>query len=112
MHYELPLPRGMRPVEQIDFAMAPDVVRKVGRTYYGIHDFQPEMLWSPDSRYIALIDCTYNWTPNHPASLSAGDGKESGRQCSVRVVSTGGHVALTVPLRQASYEYLSRVGVL
>jgi hypothetical protein len=106
-----PLPKGTRPVEQIAPTMPPEVVRKIGRTYYGIHGFQPEISWSPDSHYIALLDCTYNWTPNRPESLSAGDGKESGRQCAVRVISTTGRVALTVPLRQASYEYLNQVQV-
>jgi hypothetical protein len=54
--------------------------------YVGIHDFQEGLHWSPDSRRIALIDCTYDWTPNHPATLVASDGRESGRRCSLAVV--------------------------
>ena len=89
-----PLPKGMRPVEQIGLTEPPKVVRKVGPTYTGIHEFQPGLSWSPDAQHIALIDCTYNWTPNSPGSLSGGDGKESGRRCSLAVVSLSGKETL------------------
>jgi hypothetical protein len=89
-----PLPEGMRPVEQVGLTEPPTVVRKEGRTYRGIHGFQHGLSWSPDSQRIALIDCIYDWTPNTPGALSAGDGVESGHSCSVAVVTTSGKPVL------------------
>lgn len=89
-----PLPQGMSPVEQIGLTPPPKVVQMNGPTYVGIHDFQEGLHWSPDSRRIAFIDCTYDWTPNHPATLVASDGKESGRRCSLVVVDRSGKAAL------------------
>jgi hypothetical protein len=63
-------------------------------TYTGIHDFLPGFHWSPDSRHIAFIDCTYDWTPNSPESLSAGDGRESNRACALAVIATDGKASL------------------
>jgi len=100
-----PLPKGMKPVEQVDLTEAPEVVRKEGPTYKGIHEFG-EISWSPDSRHIALMDCPYDWTPNTPESLSAADGKESGRRCSLAIVSTAGEVAI-FPLNGSSLRDLS-----
>lgn len=85
-----PLPAGMGPVEQVGLTPPPQVIRMKGPTYIGIHEFQPGLYWSPDSRRIALVDCTYDWTPNHPATLAAGDRAESNRRCSIVVVSTAG----------------------
>jgi hypothetical protein len=96
-----PLPEGMRPVEQVGLTEPPTVVRQEGQTYRGIHDFQHVLSWSPDSQRIALIDCTYDWTPNWPGSLSAGDGEESGRRCSLAVVTTTGKPVL-FPLDDAA----------
>ena len=76
-----PLPKDTEPVE-------------VDGTYTGIHEFGRDFYWSPDSRRIAFIDCTYNWTPNSPASESAGDGRESGRKCALAVVETDGRAKL------------------
>ncbi|MGA2273870.1 MAG: hypothetical protein ABSH00_09970 [Bryobacteraceae bacterium] len=89
-----PLPEGMRPVVQTDLIQPPTVVRKEGPTYRGIHQFGYGLLWSPDSQRIALTDCTYDWAPSSPGALSIAYGKETGRRCSVAVVSTGGKVAL------------------
>ena len=89
-----PLPAGMRPVEQVGLTEPPNVVRQEGQIYRGIHAFQHGFSWSPDSQRIALIDCTYDWTPNSPGSLSAGDGTESGRRCSLAVVTTTGKPVL------------------
>jgi Tol biopolymer transport system component len=91
-----PLPAGTKPIEQIGLTEVPKVVRKEGPTYKGIHEFW-DMYWSPDSKQIALIDCTYDWTPNTPESLSAADGKESGRRWALAVVSTTGKF-VTFPL--------------
>jgi hypothetical protein len=87
-----PLPAGMGPVEQVGLTPPPKVVRMKGPSYIGIHDFQAGLHWSPDSRRIALIDCTYDWTPNHPATLVASNGAESNRRCSIVVVTTAGKV--------------------
>jgi hypothetical protein len=77
-----PLPAGMRRVEQVGLTEPPKVVRQEGQIYRGIHGFQHGLSGSPDSQRIALIDCTYGWTPNRegvvrlrlslrPASLSS-----------------------------------------
>jgi hypothetical protein len=95
-----PLPKGMQPVEQIGLVEAPEVVRKEGPTYRGIHEFG-DISWSPDSKRIALIDCTYEWTPNTPQFLSEADGKESGRRWALVVVSTTGKF-VTFPLNEAT----------
>jgi hypothetical protein len=89
-----PLPKGMGPIEQKDLQEPPRVVQQHGLTYTGIHEFMPGMSWSPDSQRIALVDCTYDWSPNHPESLSGGDGEYSNRQCSLAVVSKNGEAAL------------------
>jgi len=60
-----PLSRGKHPVARAD---PPDVVRNEGLTYSGIHDFRSGLTWSPDSRRIALIDCTYDWTAVDPSA--------------------------------------------
>lgn len=107
-----PLPGGMNPVEQVGSASPPDVVRKNGATYSGIHDFISELLWSADSRHLALIDCTYDWTPNQESSLSAADGKESERSCAAVIVSGTGKLVrlplegLTSDIRDARLSWL------
>ncbi len=80
-----PLPEGTGPAETL-----PEVVRRNGSAYTGIHEFMPGLAWSPDSRHVALIDCTFDWTPKEPSSLSAADGRESNRSCSAVVVSRTG----------------------
>jgi hypothetical protein len=84
----------MRPVEQAGFTGPPTVVRQEGQTYCQIHYFRQGLSWSPDSQRIALIDCIYDWTPNTPGALSAGDGAESGRRCSLAIVTTSGKPVL------------------
>ena len=103
-----PLPKGRGPVEQKDLAEPPNVVEQKGLTYAGIHEFTPQMTWSPDSRHIALIDCTYDWTANSAGSLSAGDGAESNRRCSVAIVSRSGEASL-LPLKEVASEELGKV---
>lgn len=105
-----PLPHGMSPVEQIGLTRAPKVVQMNGPTYVGIHDFQEGLHWSPDSQRIALIDCTYDWTPNHPATLVASDGVESGRRCSLAVVDRAGRAAL-FPLPEMPPAQMMKAGV-
>jgi hypothetical protein len=70
----------------------------------------PGFYWSPDSRRIAFIDCTYDWTPNSPEALSAGDGRESGRQCALAVVATNGKATL-FPLPNSSPDDLREARV-
>jgi hypothetical protein len=91
-----PLPKGRSPVEQKHLAEPPNVADRdqQGLTYAGIHKFEPQMSWSPDFHHLALIDCLYDWTANQPSSLSAGDGVESNRRCSVAVVSRKGEAIL------------------
>jgi hypothetical protein len=88
-----PLPEGVRPVEQKDLAGPPEVVRRRGRTYYGIHEFMPGLSWSPDSQRIALVDCTYDWTGDE-AELPNPAGRESNRHCSVAIVAQNGKAVL------------------
>ncbi|HKV25542.1 MAG TPA: hypothetical protein VJN93_13190 [Candidatus Acidoferrum sp.] len=96
-----PLPKGMGPVEQEGLSDPPEVVRQEGLNYRGIHEFLPGMAWSPDSQRIALVECVYDWTANHPDSQSAGDGKYSNRECSLAVVSMQGAATL-IPLTELS----------
>lgn len=103
-----PLPRGIGPVEQKDLAEPPNVVDQEDLTYVGIHEFEPQMSWSPDSRRIALVDCTYDWTANRPGSLSAGDGVESNRKCSLAVVSSKGEATL-FPLKEMTSDDLVKL---
>jgi hypothetical protein len=85
-----PLPKGTGPVTNRAPERPPDVVRMVGQTYHGIHEFLPGFSWSPDAKHIGLIDCTYDWTPNSPAALSAAYGRESENQCALAVVAMDG----------------------
>lgn len=103
-----PLPKGMKPVEQKGLTRAPDVIRTKGLTYFGIHEFLPGLFWSPDSERIALVDCRYDWTENHPGAVAWGDGKESNRRCSVAIVSRSGNVTL-VPLISVSLDDVRQV---
>ena len=99
-----PLPKGRTPVELKDLAEPPNVVDNVdeqGLIFEGIHEFTPEMAWSPNSQRIALIDCTYDWMANHARTLTPGDGVESNRRCSVAVVSRKGEVTL-FPLEKST----------
>jgi SAM-dependent methyltransferase len=81
-------------VDQAVIYPRPKEIAQRGPAYTGIHEFSGGLHWSPDSRRIALIDCTYDWTPNYPAALSAGEGKESNRRCFVVAVSTRGEAAI------------------
>ena len=89
-----PLPKGMSPVEQKGLPEPPEVVHQKGLLYQGIHEFMPEMYWSPDSQRIALVDCVYDWKANSAESQSEGDGEESNRRCSLAVVSRSGEAVL------------------
>jgi hypothetical protein len=104
-----PLPNGMGPVKQDWPSGGPPYNPPLqGATYVGIHEFMHGLYWSPDSRRIAFIDCIYDWTPNHPATLSAGDGVESNRQCSIAVVvvNTGKFALQRLPtLSKAELNY-------
>jgi hypothetical protein len=85
-----PLPQGTRPVAQKGMGLAPDVVKVRGRTYSGIHEFVHRPVWSPDSKRVALVDCTYDWTAATASAQSAAEGSESNRKCSLAVVARDG----------------------
>jgi hypothetical protein len=89
-----PLPQGMSPVEQKGLSEPPQVVHQNGLLFQGIHEFMPEMFWSPDSQRIALVDCVYDWKANSAESQAEGDGEEFGRRCLLVVVSKSGEAAL------------------
>lgn len=89
-----PLPQGMSPIEDKGLPEPPKVVHQTGLLYQGIHEFMSEMFWSPDSQRIALVDCVYDWKANSTESQTEGDGEESGRRCSLVVVSRSGKAAL------------------
>jgi hypothetical protein len=38
-----------------------NLARRVGDRYVGIHDFQQPWVWSPDSRFVALVDREFDW---------------------------------------------------
>jgi hypothetical protein len=89
-----PLPKGMKPLEQRGLSEPPNVVHQDGLLYHGIHEFMPEMYWSPDSQRIALVDCVYDWKANSTESQSEGNGEESSRRCSLVVASRSGDAVL------------------
>jgi hypothetical protein len=98
-----PLPKGVKPTEQKELEGPPQVVRHSGATYYGIHDFHPGLAWSPDSRHIALLDCTFDLTVPVAGALDQA-GVESNRRCAVAAVAAGGQLTLypvSSDLRQA-----------
>jgi len=105
-----PLPKGTKPIEQKDLRDRPEVVLQEGPTYSGIHDFVPGMFWAPDSQRIALVDCTYDWKANHPGSLSAADGEDFNRRCSLAVVSKNGEAAL-IPLTDLSADEIRKMSM-
>jgi hypothetical protein len=86
-----PLPAGARPVERKALDPAPVQPRAQGRTWTGIHEFNSGFYWSPDSRRIAFIDCTYSWTL---AGADDAAGAEHGRRCSVAAVDLAGRASL------------------
>lgn len=84
-----PLPAGLRPVRQKWPYDPLPVVQHDGAVYRGIHEFVSHLAWSPDSRRVGLIDCIFDWTPNHPAALD-NDGVSSSPTCfAVAVEATG-----------------------
>ena len=94
-----PLPKGMPPILRRGLKEPPDVIRKARGAYFGIHQFSSRFAWSPDFQRIALIDCTYDWTPSHPGAMSAGQGSESKRNCFVVAVSTRGESVILLRLQ-------------
>jgi len=105
-----PLPKGAGPAEQKGLPEPPKVVLQDGLLFQGIHEFMAEMYWSSDSQRIALIDCVYDWKANSAASQSEADGEESGRRCSLVVVSRSGEAAV-FDLSGSSAEDLRRFSV-
>ena len=63
----------------------PDVVKLVKGRYVGIHEVRSRLVWSPDSKSVAFVDCTYSWTPNTPSALAEADGRESPRACALAI---------------------------
>ena len=56
-----PLPPGMKSVDQKSVDMAPEVVRRRGLVYAGVHGFQSKFVWSPDSRKVGVVDCLVDY---------------------------------------------------
>lgn len=100
-----PLPAGSRPIERKHLELSPVPPSLQGRTWVGIHDFASEFCWSPDSRRIAFIDCTYSWTQ---AGADDAAGKEHGRRCSVAAVDLEGRVLLS-PLPDLAPEAIRQI---
>ncbi|HET9401441.1 MAG TPA: hypothetical protein VFO34_10850 [Candidatus Acidoferrales bacterium] len=84
-----PLPRGKKPFKQRHLDRGPLVVTKKGDTYTGIHEFAPGFSWSPDSKHLAFIDCTFDWTSDDEASQSP-IGERSYQSCSLIVIDRNG----------------------
>ncbi|MBI5086793.1 MAG: hypothetical protein HZB13_19625 [Acidobacteria bacterium] len=97
-----PLPKGMPPPVQTGLDTPPSVLTIKGRTYSGIHDFTTGFFWSPDSRRIAFVDCTFDWTADGPEPTT---GVESNRRCFVAVVGLDGEAA-TFPLPDLTQDNL------
>jgi len=100
----------MSPVEQEGLPGPPKVVHQKGLLYQGIHEFMPEMYWSPDSQRIALVDCVYDWKASSAESQSEGDGEQSNRRCSLAVVSKNSEAVLFV-LNDFSEEDLRKLSM-
>lgn len=86
-----PLPSGEKPTVRKTTEGAPDVVRTQDSTYYGIHEFESDFAWSPDSQRIALIDCVYDWRATNQESTH---GVELNRRCAMPIVSLNGRLKL------------------
>ncbi|MFZ0818532.1 MAG: hypothetical protein WAM91_00565 [Candidatus Acidiferrales bacterium] len=82
-----PLAAGKNPVALKLLEVPPDAVRNEDLSYFGIHELASGFYWSPDSRHIAFVDCTYDWKARD-AERQAGD--ESNRACSLIAVSRDG----------------------
>jgi hypothetical protein len=88
-----PLPRGVRPTEK-----EPNVVRRRGSTWIGVHEFVPKFFWSPDSERIAFVDCLFDWIEKGVAIDGATPiGDIVNRRCLVAVVACTGQGALFLP---------------
>jgi hypothetical protein len=85
-----PLPRGMRPSEN-----EPQILRRRGSTWIGVHEFVPEFSWSPDSERIAFVDCLFDWIEKGVGGDGATPiGDVTNRRCFVAVVARTGQAAL------------------
>lgn len=85
-----PLPRGVRPTEK-----EPNVVRRRGSRWIGVHEFVPKFVWSPDSERIAFVDCLFDWIEKGVAVDGATPiGDIVNRRCLVAVVARTGQAAL------------------
>ena len=81
-----PLPRGMRPTQK-----EPDVVRRRGSIWTGVHQFVSRLFWSPDSTRVALVDCLFDWIEKGVADDGATPvGDRTNRRCYVAVVAGTG----------------------
>jgi hypothetical protein len=99
-----PLPKGAKPGPYHGFDERWNVVQEKGRTHIGIHEFGPNLVWSPASRRVAFIDCVYDWIET--GEMDPGGrpiGNEANRRCSLVAASpTGAFVAF--PLRDAGLD--------
>jgi hypothetical protein len=85
-----PLPRGVRPTEK-----EPNVVRRRGSTWIGIHEFVSQFVWSPDSERIAFVDCLSDWIEQGVGVDGATPiGDITNRRCFVAVVARTGQPSL------------------
>jgi hypothetical protein len=88
-----PLPRGVRPTEK-----EPNVVRRRGSTWMGVHEFVPKFFWSPDSERIAFVDCLFDWIEKGVGADRATPitpiGDVTNRRCFIAVVARTGQSSL------------------
>jgi len=86
-----PLPPGMKPVVQKPLEMAPEVVKQQGLVYAGVHTFPVRFVWSPDSRYVGLLDCLvdYRLRDDSPEAFEE-RGVEENHRCFVVAVALDG----------------------
>ena len=86
-----PLPPGMKPVNQRSLEMPPEVVRRRGLVYAGVHGFQSKFVWSPDSRKVGVIDCLVDYRlRDHSPQAFEESGKEENLRCFAVAVGLDG----------------------
>lgn len=59
------------------------------RTYLGVHEFDTNIAWSPDSKRIALVDCVYDWALKGN-STDPNNGEAINRRCALIAVTPSG----------------------
>jgi hypothetical protein len=90
----------MKPVDQKPLEMAPEVVRRQGLVYAGVHGFESKFVWSQDSRKVGAVDCLvdYRLRDSSQAAFEEGGKPENLRCFAVAVGLDGTFRTTPIPL--------------